>query len=72
MKSTFWNAHISVVFWLKFTDKDECLDGTHNCTHKCTNNPGGFDCGCNPGYSGTGNNCVGMLSYVILLDQRFW
>ncbi|XP_052249684.1 uncharacterized protein LOC127857318 [Dreissena polymorpha] len=38
-------------------DKDECLEDTHNCTQKCTNNPGGFECGCNPGYSGTGNTC---------------
>ncbi|XP_052253077.1 fibrillin-2-like [Dreissena polymorpha] len=40
------------------TDIDECLEGTDNCTQMCNNTVGGFECGCNPGFSGSGNNCV--------------
>ncbi|XP_052253079.1 fibrillin-1-like [Dreissena polymorpha] len=40
------------------TDIDECLEGTDNCTQMCNNTVRGFECECNPGFSGTGNNCT--------------
>ena len=33
-----------------FTDIDECINGTHNCSQICTNTDGSFTCGCNEGY----------------------
>ncbi len=42
---------------------DECAAGTDNCDANaaCTNTPGGYDCACNPGYSGDGFSCVELL-----------
>ena len=36
---------------------------TDNCDTNamCTNNDGGFDCTCNPGYDGNGITCTGRV-----------
>lgn len=47
-----------------FTDIDECNVGTHNCSQVCTNTGGSFDCSCQIGNSGTGNNCTGEVLYL--------
>ena len=55
-----------------FTDIDECapsgLSMAHqhlaNICHKdanCTNTKGSYNCGCQEGYAGNGNNCEGRL-----------
>ena len=57
---------------LFFTDIDECalsgLSMAHqhlaNICHKdanCTNTKGSYNCGCQEGYAGNGNNCEGRL-----------
>lgn len=41
-------------------DVDECLEGTHGCTHpvaECINTVGGFFCRCQSGYQGNGTHC---------------
>lgn len=47
------------------SDIDECSTDEHNCdiNANCTDNPGSFECTCNPGYSGDGVNgsCIGMI-----------
>lgn len=42
------------------TDIDECALSGHNCSANaaCTNTPGGFNCACNVGYSGSGTTCT--------------
>ncbi|XP_078678345.1 uncharacterized protein LOC144914402, partial [Branchiostoma floridae x Branchiostoma belcheri] len=42
------------------TDKDECADGSNNCSPDafCTNTPGSFTCTCKAGYSGNGVTCT--------------
>jgi hypothetical protein len=36
---------------LFFPDIDECSIDPPMCSQKCTNNKGGFDCSCSPGYT---------------------
>ena len=40
-------------------DKDECLNGEHNCHENgiCTNSAGSFSCRCVAGYEGDGVSC---------------
>ena len=44
-------------------DINECEVGSHRCHTQatCCNSPGSFDCFCNVGYSGDGQNCTGKL-----------
>ncbi|CAN8006554.1 unnamed protein product [Ixodes hexagonus] len=41
-------------------DVDECLEGNHNCSHKCVNTHGSYACSCPPGLqlSDDGKTCV--------------
>ena len=32
------------------TDINECITGTHLCTHNCTNSNGSYSCSCAIGY----------------------
>ena len=57
-----------------FTDIDECINGTHNCSQICTNTAGIFMCGCNEGYklnfdnvtcNGMYEMCVYILLYIV-------
>ena len=51
-----------------FTDVDECQLETDNCAQVCTNTPGSYMCGCDPGYEldGDGFSCNGKmcLNYI--------
>ena len=33
-----------------FSDIDECVRQTHECTQECNNTDGSYDCTCNEGY----------------------
>ena len=50
---------------LKFSDTDECSSNNDDCTQACTNTPGSYTCGCNPGYEldGDGFSCNGIFSW---------
>ncbi|CAN8032734.1 unnamed protein product, partial [Ixodes persulcatus] len=50
-------------------DVNECTQGTHNCSHICTNFDGGYYCECPRGYEMTGDlrTCAGALG-----DKRWW
>ena len=37
-------------------DNDECTDNNGDCAQVCTNLPGGYQCSCLPGYTGTHNS----------------
>uniref|UniRef100_A0A671MJM2 Zgc:158328 n=1 Tax=Sinocyclocheilus anshuiensis TaxID=1608454 RepID=A0A671MJM2_9TELE len=39
------------------TDTDECENGEACCSHYCKNYPGGYECGCRPGYTPNGCTC---------------
>lgn len=43
-----------------FTDIDECLQRTHSCSvyAVCRNTKGSYDCRCQTGYTGDGQNCT--------------
>ena len=43
-------------------DKDECAEGTDNCSAvaECLNYDGSFNCTCTKGYSGDGVHCKGI------------
>lgn len=45
-------------------DIDECEEGTHHCneTASCVDTEGSFLCICNPGYTGDGVYCQGLLA----------
>ena len=45
-----------------FADNDECSP-TSPChaDATCVNNPGSYECNCNPGYSGNGFSCTGTI-----------
>ena len=45
------------------SDIDECVAGTHQCEHNCTNTVGSYTCSCRDGYSlsADGRRCNGMI-----------
>ena len=49
----------------KYSDIDECANGTDNCdAHaECTNTLGNFTCACQSGYQGNGVTCNGINCY---------
>ena len=51
---------VSIVLLLLFTDVDECISGTHNCSNNatCTDSDGSYLCSCKPGYDGDGYACT--------------
>ena len=50
-----------------FVDKHECNDGTHVCgdNARCENTAGGYECHCNPGFTGDGETCNGKHTSCI-------
>ena len=48
-----------VVTLLLYVDIDECTTGIHNCTQRCVNTPGGYDCECFSGYEMIAAICEG-------------
>ena len=54
------------LFTLKYTDIDECISGSDNCTEltSCVNIDGSFYCACNTGYSGDGVMCFSKFISV--------
>ena len=50
-----------LVLIFKFSDIDECSSNNGGCAQVCTNTPGSYTCGCNPGYEldGDGFSCNG-------------
>ena len=57
---TLYN-NLLMVFFLLFTDIDECALNTDDCGEKgyCVNTRGTYGCQCNPGYEGNGKTCGG-------------
>ena len=48
----------------EYSDIDECSSNNDDCAQVCTNTPGNYTCGCDPGYEldGDGFSCNGKLS----------
>ncbi len=48
------------------SDDDECVLGTDNCdvNAECTNTEGSFTCTCNPGFTGDGVFCEGIVQQL--------
>jgi len=42
----------------KCEDVNECLDGTHKCSHNCVNTYGSYQCHCKDGFTKQGNRCI--------------
>ena len=58
---------------IPLSDVDECSDGTHNCSHHCTNTEGSYLCTCPSGYSLDQENttCNGELTSRTLMLVLF-
>ena len=59
-----------------FSDIDECVTGTHNCSDfaVCNNTKGGHNCTCKKGFLGDGENCTGntfAFAFVMLETAVF-
>ena len=55
-------------------DIDECAQNTHNCSRDnatCTNTEGLFNCSCDPGFSGDGHNCAGVIIFHSMIAFPF-
>ena len=55
-------------------DIDECAQDTHNCSRDhatCTNTEGLFNCSCDPGFSGDGHNCAGVIIFHSMIAFPF-
>ena len=56
-----------------FLDINECSSNNGGCAQVCTNTPGSYTCGCNPGYEldGDGFSCngtyQGLLTFPIIM-----
>lgn len=67
---------VSSVIWLSrsslcISDIDECNEGIPKCDRSavCINTDGSFNCTCQTGYTGDGEQCTGTISYAIALLQ---
>lgn len=51
------------------TDKDECEEGTHDCSANadCVNTEGSYSCKCLPGFTGDGKQCTGWYYFSLVL-----
>ena len=51
-----------------FVDYNECVDGTAQCAHNCTDIIGGYNCSCRDGYElePDGHNCTGKTDRPLL------
>ena len=60
-----------MVILLAAIDIDECDDNTHGChlDASCINQPGSYECICNPQYTGDGFNCECMQVYCLSLSK---
>ena len=65
---TMW-AGIQIIR-LHFADIDECFEGSFTCNEnaECFNNDGSYDCFCNPGYEGDGQQCSGKFLMSMFLN----
>ena len=52
---------------LNFTDVNECVDGTSNCSADamCNNTKGSYRCKCKPGSTGDGRTCKGKTEPIV-------
>ena len=68
-----WPACESTALIL-FPDINECITKGHNCSTdaRCANTPGGFNCDCDPGFSGDGYICIGMCVYFHVIVSLNW
>ena len=51
-------------------DIDECYNGNNTCALNatCTNTEGSYNCSCNLGYTGNGENCTSKeISYMYFI-----
>ena len=59
-------ACLFLCLWLTSLDIDECDLDIDNChpNATCTDSNGGFECSCNPGFTGSGTDCAGKILVV--------
>ena len=53
-----------------FSDIDECLEDPCDKNATCNNTDGSFLCTCNTGYSGGGESCTGMYTFVCMYTKQ--
>ena len=57
---------LALNFIILNSDVDECSSNNDDCAQVCTNTPGSYTCGCNPGYEldGDGFSCNGTQKLI--------
>lgn len=61
------------VYVCVYTDVDECHLQLHSCNENaiCVNIPGGYECRCRVGYTGTGFHCSGKTPPTVTQNSYF-
>lgn len=67
IKDFAFSISIACYGYLQPADVDECALRLDNCDIEatCSNTQGSFSCTCNPGWSGSGTTCAGMIFHII-------
>ena len=57
---------INRIYFFRFPEINECIEGTQLCEHNCINTPGSYNCSCNTGYilSTNGFSCASKLMAI--------
>ncbi len=56
---------INELFFLYMIDIDECAVSNGGCEHDCTNQNGGYTCGCQPGFQLNTHDLTGCLGITV-------
>ena len=69
----FVETETKCIFFPFVSDINECLSNNHSCNNNnyCVNQLGSYQCVCNAGYSGDGNNCS-KIPHVLSQILNFW
>jgi len=64
--SYIWDHYVTLLF---FVMTDECAVNNGNCSQfaRCSNVPGGYECSCLAGFTGSGFDCKTLATRAYVL-----